>query len=170
MSKKFVTFLFAAMVLFAWPAANLVAQTNSSTKAAVATKTTGHPEKSTTAVAVHQTAKTKPAAKLEKIPKAPHENTSWVSGDYYWDGNNWQWDGGYWLDNPRYQTRDLHPTDEDLSLGVSGPGEPAVPTPRWRLPHRHTWDTAAAPYSWACRRGLRDRPAPAPTAPGPALS
>jgi len=100
MSKKFVTFLFAAMVLFAWPAANLVAQTNSSTKAAVAAKTTGHPEKSTTAVAVHQTAKPKPAAKLEKIPKAPHANTSWVSGDYYWDGDNWQWDGGYWLDNP----------------------------------------------------------------------
>jgi hypothetical protein len=100
MSKKFATFLFAAMVLFAWPAANLVAQTNSSTKAAVAAKTTGHPEKATTAVAVHQTAKPKPAAKLEKIPKAPHANTSWVSGDYYWDGNNWQWDGGYWLDNP----------------------------------------------------------------------
>jgi len=46
------------------------------------------------------TAKPKPAAKLEKIPKAPHANTSWVSGDYYWDGDNWQWDGGYWLDNP----------------------------------------------------------------------
>jgi len=46
-------------------------------KAAVAAKTTGHPEKSTTAVAVHQTAKPKPAAKLEKIPKAPHANTTW---------------------------------------------------------------------------------------------
>jgi hypothetical protein len=44
-SKKFVTVLFAAMVQFAWPAANLVAQTNSSTKAVVATKTTGHPER-----------------------------------------------------------------------------------------------------------------------------
>ena len=72
------------MVLFAWPAAKLVAKTNSSTKTTVVTKTTGHPEKATTAVAVHQTAKPKPAAKAEKVPKAPHANTRRVSGDYYW--------------------------------------------------------------------------------------
>jgi hypothetical protein len=29
MSKKFATFLFAAAVLFAWPATNLLAQTSS---------------------------------------------------------------------------------------------------------------------------------------------
>jgi hypothetical protein len=31
---------------------------------------------------------------------ATKANTSWVPGDYYWDGNDWQWAGGYWLDQP----------------------------------------------------------------------
>jgi hypothetical protein len=99
MAKKFTAFLFVAMVLFAWPATNMVAQTDSSTKSTVVAKTSGHPQKATSAVAVHQTAKPKPAARAEKVPKAPHENSSWVPGDYYWDGYDWQWADGYWQDN-----------------------------------------------------------------------
>ena len=99
MPKKLATVLFAAMALLAWPATDLVAQTDSSSKPNVVTKGTGHPEKQTTAVAVHTT-KPKPAPKAEKVPKATRANTSWVPGDYYWDGNDWQWDGGYWLDQP----------------------------------------------------------------------
>jgi hypothetical protein len=99
MSKKLATVLFAAVVLLAWPATDLVAQTGSSSKPNVVTKSTAHPEKQTTAVAVHTT-KPKPAPKVEKVAKAPRANTSWVPGDYYWDGNDWQWDGGYWLDQP----------------------------------------------------------------------
>jgi hypothetical protein len=99
MSKKLATVLFAAVVLLAWPATDLVAQTGSSSKPNVVTKSTAHPEKQTTAVAVHTT-KPKPTPKAEKVPKATRANTSWVPGDYYWDGNDWQWDGGYWLDQP----------------------------------------------------------------------
>ncbi len=99
MSKKLATFLFAATVLFAWPATNLVAQVNSAPKPAVVSATNGHPQKATSAVAVHTT-KPKPAAKSEKVSKAPNSNSSWVPGDYYWDGNDWQWSDGYWVDNP----------------------------------------------------------------------
>ena len=99
MSKKLASVLFAAMVLLAWTATDLVAQTASSSKPNVVTKSTGHPEKQTTAVAVHTT-KPKPAPKAEKVPKATRANTSWVPGDYYWDGDDWQWAGGYWLDQP----------------------------------------------------------------------
>jgi hypothetical protein len=99
MPKKLATVLFAAMALLAWPATDLVAQTDSSSKPNVVTKSTGHPEKQTTAVAVHTT-KPKPAPKAEKVPKATRANTSWVPGDYYWDGDDWQWAGGYWLDQP----------------------------------------------------------------------
>lgn len=88
------------MVFLAWPGTDLVAQTMSSAKPTVVTKSKGQPEKGTTAVAVHQTTKPKPAPKAEKVPKATRANTSWVPGDYYWDGNDWQWDGGYWLDQP----------------------------------------------------------------------
>jgi hypothetical protein len=65
-------------------------------------KSTGHPEKQTSAVAV-LTTKSTPAPKAEKIPKATRANTSWVPGDYCWDGNDWQWDGGYRLDQPRLE-------------------------------------------------------------------
>ena len=99
MSKKLATILFAAMALLAWPATDLVAQTGSSSKPNVVTKSTGHPEKQTTAVAVHTT-KPKPAPKAEVVPKAPRVSTNWVPGDYYWDGGDWQWDHGYWLDQP----------------------------------------------------------------------
>ena len=99
MPKKLATVLFAAMALLAWPATDLVAQTDSSSKPNVVTKRTGHTEKQTTAVAVHTT-KPKPAPKAEKVPKATRANTSWVPGDYYWDGDDWQWAGGYWLDQP----------------------------------------------------------------------
>jgi hypothetical protein len=90
----------AATVLLAWPVTDLVAQTEGATKPNVVTKTTGHPEKQTAPVAVHQTTKPKPAPKAEKVPKATKANSSWVPGDYYWDGNGWQWDGGYWIDRP----------------------------------------------------------------------
>ena len=96
MSKKLASVLFAAMVLLAWTATDLVAQTASSSKPNVVTKSTGHPEKQTTAVAVHTT-KPKPAAKVEKVGKAPRANTSFVPGDYYWDGNDWQWDAAIGL-------------------------------------------------------------------------
>jgi len=49
MSKKLASVLFAAMVLLAWTATDLVAQTASSSKPNVVTKSTGHPEKQTTA-------------------------------------------------------------------------------------------------------------------------
>ena len=102
MLKKLATVLFvllAATVLFAWPATDLVAQSESSVKPKVVTKSTGHPEKQTTAVAVHTT-KPKPAPKAEVVPKATRAGTSWVPGDYYWDGGDWQWDHGYWFDQP----------------------------------------------------------------------
>jgi hypothetical protein len=102
MLKKLASVLFvllAATVLLAWPATDLVAQTET-VKPKVVTKSTGHPEKQTTAVAVHQTTKPKPASKAEEVPKAPRASTSWVPGDYYWGGDDWQWDHGYWLDQP----------------------------------------------------------------------
>jgi hypothetical protein len=102
MLKKLATILFvplAATVLLAWPATDLAAQTESSVKPKVVTKSTGHPEKQTIAVAVHTT-KPKPASKAEKVPKATRVSTSWVPGDYYWDGGDWRWDDGYWLDQP----------------------------------------------------------------------
>ena len=100
MSKKLATVLFAAAVLLAWPATDLVAQTESSVKPKVVMKGKGHPDKEITAVAVHQTTKPKPASKAEVVPKAARVGTSWVPGDYYWDGGDWQWDHGYWLDQP----------------------------------------------------------------------
>jgi hypothetical protein len=99
MSKRFTAFLFAAVVLSTWLPTNLVAETKSSKEPTVVEKTNGHPQKSTSTVAVHQTAKPKPAAKVEKVPKALHENSSWVPGDYYWNGLDWQWADGYWQDN-----------------------------------------------------------------------
>jgi hypothetical protein len=98
MSKKLATVLLAATVLFAWPATGLLAQTGSAVKPKVVLKGKGHPEKETTAVAVHQPAKPKPAPKAEKVPAL--SGTSWVPGDYYWDGNDWMWSDGYLLDRP----------------------------------------------------------------------
>jgi hypothetical protein len=98
MSKKLATVLFAAMVFLAWPATDLVAQTMSWAKPTVVTKSKGQPEKETTAVAVHQTTKPKPAPKAEKVP-ALRVGSSWVPGDY-WDGGDWQWVDGYWFDQP----------------------------------------------------------------------
>jgi len=99
MVKKLTAMLLSAAVLFALPLTGAWAQTDSADKPNLVTKSTGHPEKQTKAVAVHTT-KPKPAPKAEKIPKATRANTSWVPGDYYWDGNDWQWDGGYWIDQP----------------------------------------------------------------------
>ena len=96
MRKKLANIILAATVLLALPATDLVAQTASSAKPKVVMKAKGHPEKETTAVAVHQTTKPKPALKAEKVP-APRAGYSWVPGDYSWDGGDWQWDGGYWF-------------------------------------------------------------------------
>ena len=63
MPKKLANIILAAAVLIALPATALVAQTASSVKPKVVVKATGHPEKETAAVAVHQTAKPKPAPK-----------------------------------------------------------------------------------------------------------
>ncbi len=96
MVKKLTAMFLSTAVLFALPLTGAWAQTDSAAKPNLVTKSTGHPEKQTKAVAVHTT-KPKPAPKAEKIPKATRANTSWVPGDYYWDGNDWQWDGGYFL-------------------------------------------------------------------------
>jgi len=96
---KLAACFLATAALLAWPTADLLAQTEGAPKPNVVTKSTGHPEKQSSTVAVHST-KPKPAPKAEKVPKATSANTSWVPGDYYWDGNDWQWAGGYWLDNP----------------------------------------------------------------------
>ena len=99
MIKRVAAVFMATAVLFGLPSAEAMAQSEGATKPNVVTKSTSHPEKQTSAVAVHTT-KPKPAPKAEKIPKATRANTSWVPGDYFWDGNDWQWDGGYWLDQP----------------------------------------------------------------------
>lgn len=99
MIKKLAAVLAATAVLFTLTSIEALAQAESATKSTVVAKSTGHPEKQTTAVAV-QTTKHKPAPRAEKVPKATRANTSWVPGDYYWDGNDWQWDGGYWIDQP----------------------------------------------------------------------
>ncbi len=99
MKKHLAAVFVTAAAIFAWSATDVLAQTDGASKPNVVSKSTGHPEKQTSAVAVH-TSKPKPAPKAEKIPKATRANTSWVPGDYYWDGNDWQWDGGYWLDQP----------------------------------------------------------------------
>jgi hypothetical protein len=99
MPKKLAGVILAATIFLALPATDLVAQTASTVKPKVVVKATGHPEKETAAVAVHQTAKPKPAPKAEKVP-ALREGYSWVPGDYYWDGGDWQWAGGYWFNQP----------------------------------------------------------------------
>jgi hypothetical protein len=99
MSNRFASILFAATVVFAWQSTGLSAHAEGAAKAKVATTGKGHPDKETTAVAVHQTAKPKPAPKAEKVPSALRANSSWVPGDYFWDGD-WRWADGYWLDSP----------------------------------------------------------------------
>jgi hypothetical protein len=96
---KLASCCLAAVALLALPTAELVAQSEGATKSNVVTTSTGHPEKQSAAVAVH-TSKPKPAPKSEKIPKATSASSSWVPGDYYWDGNDWNWAGGFWLDQP----------------------------------------------------------------------
>jgi hypothetical protein len=96
---KPATIFLATAFLLALPATELLAQNETGTKSNVVTKSTSHPEKQTGSVAVHTT-KPKPAPKAEKVPKAISANSSWVPGDYFWDGNDWQWAGGYWVDQP----------------------------------------------------------------------
>lgn len=102
MSKTLATVFLAATVTlsFAWQSTTQVVRAESAAKSKVVTKGKGHPEREMTAVAVHQTAKPKPAPKAEKATKTLRAGSSWVPGDYYWNGDDWQWADGYLVDQP----------------------------------------------------------------------
>jgi hypothetical protein len=100
MPKTFATVLLAVTFSLAWQSTGPSVHAEGSTKPKIVLKGKGHPEKETATVAVHQTAKPKPALKAEKAPKALRAGSSWVPGDFYWDGSDWQWADGFWLDQP----------------------------------------------------------------------
>ena len=81
------------------PATAAPAKPAAAAKPHTATKGTGHPGKHTGAVTAHTT-KAKPAPKAEKVPKPTTASTSWIPGDYYFDGGDWLWDDGYFVDQP----------------------------------------------------------------------